>query len=368
MIKKMDFTRQINPEDRKELLKIVRIWILYVLISKVSLIFAHWDISIIALFSYDLFFLSSLLAARIFLDGHDNRYVYLNLAIFSFLYMSGFFGIFLGENYAIGNDYFQYSFYVFRKIAIGIITCITIIYLPIEFLYREKSTTRKYLITMVFTLPFAYLYYRNFFLDFGYLFQAKENYLEVFRGLVGMNFLALFFILLYGYLQIRFEKPITGYVNLIAFGFLAFLTIDSIDNYFNYINITLPPISGWFLVVNLLFFIAVLLRNFLYIRSDFGRFYENLRFSRLNLNIKVNQRKSYIEKYFTLVQQAMNSLPYHLFLRLFMVISLLLFLYYYPYGYFKLSFVVIILLTMVMVVYLKLLIKKRTKTKVLNRK
>lgn len=363
----MDFIGQINPRARKELLRIVRIWIIYVLVSKVSLFFPHWNISIIALFSYDLFFLLSLLAAKIFLDGHNNRYVYLNLAMFSLIYVSGFFGIFLGENYAIGNDYFQYTFYVFRKIAIGIITGLTIVYIPIELLYRERSIIRKYLITMAVTLPFAFMYHRNFILEPGYLFQAEANYLEVFGGLVGMNFLALFFIFLYGYLQIRLEKPITGYVNLITFGFLIFLTIDSIDNYFNYINITLPPISGLFLVLNLLFFILVLLRNYLYVISDFGVFYEDIRFGRRTVDIKIIQRISYIERYFILVQEAMNSLPYQLFLRLFMAISLLLFLYYYPHGYFKLSFVVITLLTMIMVVYLKLLIKKRTKTKMLNR-
>ena len=363
----MEFLRQIDSRTKNELGRVVQIWIAYVLVSKLLLIFPHWEITLIALLNYNLFFLMFLLAARIFLNKHDNRYVYLNLAVFAILYVSGFFTIFLGKGYAIGNDYILYYFYVYRKIAIGIITCVTIIYISIDFLYYELKLLHKYLITVSLTLAFSFFYYKNFFLDSGYLFHAKDNYLEVFTGLLGMNFLALFFIFLYGYLKIRLDKPIAGHVNVIVFSFFVFLAIDSVDNFYNFHQTTIPPISQFFLVFNLLYFIAVLVHNYLYIKTEYSKFIHDIRFRRRILSMRLIQRSSYVEKYFLLAQEFLRNLPYQMFLRPFMVISILLFLYYYPYGYFKMSFVVLIFLTMIMIFYLNLLIKKRSRAKTLNK-
>ncbi len=363
----MEFLRQINSRTKNELGRVVQTWIAYVLVSKLLLIFPHWEITLIALLNYDLFFLMFLLAARIFLAKHDNRYVYLNLAVFSILYVSGFFTIFLGKSYAIGNDFHLYYFYVYRKIAIGIITCVTIIYISIDFLYYELKLLHKYLITISLTLLFSFSYYKNFFLDSGYLFQARENYLQVFTGLLAMNFLALFFILLYGFLKIQLDKPIAGHVNVLLFSFSFFLAIDSVDNFFNSNQKTIPQISQIFLVFTLIYFIAVLVHNYLYINTEYSRFIHDIRFRRRILSMRLIQRSSYVEKYFLLAQKFLRNLPYQMFLRLFMVTSILFFLYYYPYGYFKMSFVVLIFLTMIMIVYLNLLIKKRSRAKALDK-
>lgn len=363
----MNFWRQINSQAKHDLKNILKIWIVYFTLSKIVLFFPHWEIPPIALLNYDLFFLIALLAIQIFRRGRDNRYIYLNIAIFAFLYVSGFLLIFLGEKYAIGNDYLQYYYFVYRKIAIGIITCITIIFILIDYLYHERKLWRKYLIAILVTLSFSLLYYKNFFLNPNYLFQAQLNYLEVFKGLVGMNFLALFFIFLYGYLKLRLDRPISGYVNVIVFGFFVFLAIDSIDNYYNSIQKTIPSLSQVFLIFNLLFFIAVLLYNHLYIHTEFSRFNEDIKFTRRTVSLKLIPRRTYVEQYFLLGQAFLKNLPYQILLRLFMVISILLFLYYYPHGYFKLSFAVLILLTMIMIVYLNKLIMKRTRTKNLNK-
>lgn len=363
---RMEFLRQINHRTKNELLRIVQIWIAFVSLSKIALIFPHWNISKIALFNYDLFFLMLLLAARIFLKKHDNRYVYLNLAVFATVYVAGFLGIFLGKDYAIGNDFFQYYYYVYRKIAIGIITCITIIFIVIEFLFHELKLQRRYAAAIFLTLPFSYFNFRNFFLDSNYLFRAQNNYIEVFSGLLAMNFLALFFILLYGYLKIRLERPIIGHVNVIVFGFLLFLSIDSIDNFHNLIQRAVPPLSQIFLVLNLLYFIAVLAHNYLYLNTEFGRFMLDILFGRRKVSVRLLHRRSYIERYFLIIQEFFKNFPYQIFFKMFMAISILLFLKYYPYGYFKMSFAVLILLTMAMIVYLNALIKKRSKTNALN--
>ncbi len=351
----------------KQIWILLNIWMAFVVLSKLALILPHWKISFSALINYDLYFLIVLFAIAVFLKDRYNRYIYLNLAIFAFIYVLGFLIIFLGEDYSFGNNLLQYYSWTYRKILISIVTCITIIYIPIDYLYYERKTIYKYLLTLLISLPISFIYYRNFFLSYKYLFLG-ENYYRVFSGFLGMNFLALFFIGLYGYLLFRREKPISGHVNLIVFSFLSFLSIDSIDNYFNFLRKPLPTLSEIFLIGNLFLFVSILVHNLFYLDTEFGRFYEDFRFSKIKLNINLLKRKTIIEKYMDLIQEYFKHLPNRVLFPLLMLISLSFFFYFYPYGYSKLSFIILIILMIAIIGYLNMLIKKRTKVEVSNKK
>jgi len=132
----MRFLTRIKAKVGNQLLIILNIWMAYVVLSKLVLIFPHWEISFIRLINYDLFFLVFLLSITVFLKEENNRYVYLNIAIFAAAYLLGFLTIFLGENYSLGNDYLQYYVGTYRKILIAIVTCITVIYISIDYLYH----------------------------------------------------------------------------------------------------------------------------------------------------------------------------------------------------------------------------------------
>lgn len=356
----MRFLTKIKAKVGNQLLTVMNIWMAYILLSKLVLIFPHWEISFIRLLNYDLFFLVFLLSIAVFVKEENNRFVYLNLAVFAAMYLLGFLIIFLGDNYAIGNDYFQYYFWTYRKILISVITCITVIYILIDYLYHEKKISIKYLATLLITLPISFIYFRNFLLSYRYVF-IDNNFMKIFSNILGMNFLALFFILLYGYILVKRFKPISGHVNLIVFSFMVFLAIDSFDNYYNLSNKVLPGSSQVFLGMNLVLILLILLDNFIYLSSDFGQFYEKYRFAKINLNMKLIPRKTFIEKYITYFHEYFRSLPHKYMLIVFMATSLGIFIYYYPYDYFKWTFIILIFLVIGNLVYLNILIRRRSK-------
>lgn len=342
----------------KHFFLILKIWLGYLFLSKLVLIYPHWKISSIALFNYDLFSLIVLFAGAVFLKEHNNKYIFLNLAIFAFVYLCGFFTIFLGKNYAIGNDLLQYYCWGYRKILISILTCMAVIYIPIDYIYNEKKTISKYLLTLLITLPISFLYFRNFFLSYKYLFIG-ENYYKLFSGHIGMNFLAIFFITLYGYLLFYRDKPISGHVNLIVFSYLLFLSIDTLDNFLIYSRFSLPILSQLFLCVNLILFILILIHNLYYLNTEFGQFYEDVRFSKKKLNIKLMKKTTMTEKYIFLLQGYFSYLPNRLIFIVLMVITISFFIYFYPYGYAKLNFIILIILMVLLFIYLNMLINKR---------
>lgn len=344
----------------KQIFLILKIWLGYFLVAKLVLIFPHWKIPSIALFNYDLFCLIILLAIAAFLKEHNNRYIFLNLAIFGFVYLGGFFTIFLGKNYSIGNDYLQYFCWGYRRILISTITCMTIIYIPIDYLYNEKRTISKYSLTFLITLPISFLYFRKFFLSYNYLIDG-DNYYKLFSGHIGMNFLAIFFIILYGYLLFYRDRPISGHVNLIVFGYLLFLSIDTLDTYLIYSKHFLPILNQLFLFVNLILFIIILIHYLYYLSSDFGRFYEDIRFSKKDLNIKIMKKATLIEKYIFWLQGYFSNFSNRLIFIVLMVIAISLFIYFYPYGYAKLNFIILITVMIILIVFLNILINKRKK-------
>ena len=361
------FMSQNRAAFGKHFFLILKIWLAYIFLSKSALIFPHWKISSIALFNFDLFFLIVLFAIAVFLKERNNKYIFLNLAIFAFVYISGFFTLFLGEDYALGNNYFQYYFWGYRKIVISIITCISIVYIPIDYLYNEKKARSRYFITLSIVLPISFLYYRNFFLDFKYLF-IENNYLKLFSGHLGMNFLAIFFIMLYGYLLFYRDKPISGHVNLIVFSFLTFLAVDSLDTFLCYHGMPLPIFSQLSLFINLVLFLSILAYYLWYLNSEFGKFYEDFRFSKRTLNVKLLRRKTLVEKYVVWLHGYFSYLPNRIFFIILMVISISFFLHFYPYGYEKLHFIILIGLMILLFMYINILIKKRAKNYFSNKK
>ena len=150
-------------------------------------------------------------------------------------------------------------------------------------------------------------------------------------------------------------------IGLIVFSFLTFLAVDSLDNFLGYYSMPLPIFSQLSLFINLVLFLSILVHYLWYLNSEFGRFYEDFRFSNRPLNIKLLRRKTLVEKYVVWLQVYFSYIPNRIFFIILMVISISFFLYFYPYGYEKLHFMILIGLIMILFVYINFLIKKRTK-------
>lgn len=343
----------------RQLLIIIHLWMAYVLISKVVLIFPHWNMPLVALINYDLYYLIFLVSIAIFLKDAYNRYVYLNIAFFAFIYVLGFLTIFLGTTYSIGDDFFQYHIWTYRKILISIITSVTVCYIPVQYLFFERSTAQKYLIAIGVTLPLGFLYFKNFIINPRYLFEAEENYMKIFDGILGMNFLALFLLILYGFLFFYLNRPMSGHVNLVAVAFLLFLGVDSVDNFFNKLQKQVPILSQLFLIANLMLFAVILISTLKYIQSEFGKFYEKYRYQQINLKVKIIRKMPYYERYWVDLRKQFQNRPYFYFCLTLMIITLAIFIYFYPFSYSKMSFLVLMALIGAMLWYLHLLIKKR---------
>lgn len=337
------------------------IWMAFVVLSILVLKFPHWPLSILQIINYELFLLIFIFSITLFSISKYNRYVFLNLAVFSFLYLSGFFILFTGSNYLIGIDHLQWNLWAYRKITISLFTCVMIVFVILEYVYYKLAVAFKYIIALFISIPFWFIYFNKFLTNKNYIFQNTENFYQIFLGISNINMIGIFFILIYGYHCFNRERPISRYINSLMLSLLFFLAIDTVDNYFNYLHKNLPWSHQLFLMINLFFIIYLLGMNIYYIESAFGKFYDNYLFAEKNYNMKLLKKKSVTEKYVILFNSYINDKFSRVLFAILMIFSFIFFIRIYPFGYEKITFLIIVFLFAGIGIYLNMLFHRRAK-------
>jgi len=219
---------------------------------------------------------------------------------------------------------------------------------------------------LIIILPFVFFYYQKFFLDYRSVFFKHSQY-ELLSSAIGMNFLAIFFIVVFGYLYLQRNQPITRHINLLILSFLLFVLIDTNDNFFFYYKKQLPIISQIFLTGNLILYFWILADKIFYMNSEFGKFYDELITSKIKLNIKILPRKTIVDKYIAYTKERFKSVPDRIFFIVLMVIFLSFFVYYFPFGYTKVNVLILVTMISILLVYLNALVTRRTKKRFIEK-
>ena len=320
----------------------------------------HWPLTLNSIINYNLYFLIFLLSFTIYKNSQYNRYIFLNISIWAIIYALSFFHIFVGDNYLFGDNYWEYRIFQYRKFLISTITCITVVYLSIDYLFYTEQIIKKYFKTLLIVLPVNFGFYYNYLIDKNYIF-VENHFNELFRCAIETKFLALFFIGLYGYLFYKKEKPIGHFINSIVAIFFIFIVYDIVDGVITYyhINVPLPKISYLILTFILIYLIILLMRKLRYTNSNFGEFYERFIFSDIKIDLKVKKKKYY---YFLLIEKIQNYLsifPNKFFSILLMIISIVLFIIFFPTGYGKQIVISLGVTALILIIYINALLNKQ---------
>ena len=334
---------KISGSSKKLFLLIINTWLIFFVLTKIALTHPHWEMGFSQYLNYNLLFLIFLLSVSIFIKEKLNRFIYLNFAFLSLFFLTGFFVIFTGKGYLIGDDYLVYYFWTFRKIGISIAFCVSVVFITFDYLFLEKSNWWKFLSTFMCVLPFSFMYYKKFFLDFRTIFNETSLY-EILSSAIAMNFLAVFFVLVFGYVYLKRNRPITKHINLIIFASLLFIVINIGDNYFMIEEKHLPLLSQLFLTGNLILYIGIFVDKLIYMDSAFGKFYDRLINSEINLDLKIIPPKTIADKFIFLLDEKLKNPSNRFILIGLMSISLFCFLNFFPYGYTKVNVTILVIL------------------------
>lgn len=318
----------------------------------------HWELGFTSLINYNLWLIIFLFAFAIYRAAQYNRYIFLNISLLALMYALSFFHTLIGDKYLFGNDFLIYYILPYRKFLISLFTCISIVYITIDYLFYNEKVVTKYLWTLGIVVPFCFYFYYQFLVDPKYVFTNYDAL--IFRNLE-TNMLALFFIVLYGIFVYLKEKPISRYVDAIVVLFFFFIMYDGFDSGIIYFKINNPlPISSQLLLTVILVFFILLFHTILKnIYSDFGQFYDRFIFKETNVDLKIIKKQSRFSKLFIMFRDYLRIFPNRFSFFLISTVGLAMFIMFVPIGYGKRIILFLLLALILFLIYYYILSKKK---------
>ena len=317
----------------------------------------HWELGITSIINYNLWFLVFLISFSIYREAKYNKYIFLNISLLALIYALSFFHTLIGDKYLFGNEFLIYYILPYRKFLISLLTCISVVYITIDYLFYNEKIVYKYLWTLAIVGPFCFYFYYDFLVDPKYIFS---HYDALFFHNIETNILAFFFIVLYALLIILKEKPISRYVDAIVVLMFFFVLYDGFDSIYMYkINKPLPAVSQLLLTIILAFFILlfhIILKN---IYSDFGQFYDRFLFKETNLDLKVIKKQGRFSRLFIMFQDYLRIFPNRLSFFVITSVGLVMFILFVPICYGKRILLFLALALILFLIYYYFLSKKK---------
>ncbi len=269
--------------------KIINIWFGFVLFLIIISNLPHQSVPIFSWINVSLYFLLFLQCLYLFKQGRDNKFIFLNIALFALLTCFSFFSIFIGQENLFGSDDLAWYYYEYLTIIFNFSFALCIVYLCIKYLFITLKPIRIYAISLAVILPFLLwhfypaLFDKNYIIEHEALFDKSELF---------FNFLPLFFLIFYGILLYKYDRSLGEHINAIMVCFFI-MTITDITNLLGYVfHIMNFQLTQFVLLITLSFFLITMFKLLNYSYSAFGRFYDSIIVETKNLGVPIKRKKS----------------------------------------------------------------------------
>ena len=279
------FTRNFNIH-----FKIVNYWFTFVLFLIVISNLPHQEIPFFSWFNCSIYFLIFLQSIYLFSRGQQNRFVFLNIALFSLFHSASFISIYVGDGYLFGDDYLRYFFFEYKLIMLSVLPALCVIHLALKYFLKEIGELKIYALTVAIVLPILLWHYHPFLMDKELIFEIEDSLL--YKRVMLFDFLPLSFLVLYGILLYRYDWSMGEHINTLMVCFFIITIMDITNLCGNIYKITVFNYTQYVLLVNLTFFLITMFRLVNHSCSAFGQLYESIMQSSNTFGVPIKRRKT----------------------------------------------------------------------------
>jgi len=336
--------------------RIINIWFGFGLFLIVISNLPHRDVTIFSWINVSLYFLLFLQCLYLFKQNQNNKFVFLNIAFFAGLTCIDSTSVFIGQAYLFGSDDLAWYFYEYLTIALNFSFTLCIVYICINYLFRNLKPAHIYAISLGIILPILLWHFYPALLDKNYIIEQEALFD---KSVLYFNFLPLFFVIFYGILLYKYDKSLGEHINAIMVC-LFIMTITEIPNMLGYVyHIMIFQLTQYVLLINLSFFLTTMFRMLNHAYSEFGKLYDSIMVDSKSFGIPIKRKKSggvviidFVKAYF---HQRRNSI-------VFGTIFFIFFINYFEVPIFvKLNLAVLSFGVLILFFYLTVLYQKRLK-------
>lgn len=355
----------ISRSKKNQFYLILVFWTVFLLSTSAALRFPHWKIDVLNILNFHFFFLILVISFIIFLNEPHYPLIYLNLSVFALFYLSGFLVLFVGKEYTLGDNYWLYRLWTYRKILISSFTAHSVLYILVSYLRRKSYQKLMFCFSFLLIALVICLIFRDFIFDFRHFLREPSQY-QLLEKMNYVNLFSISLIIIYAILFIIKNAHFSGYVNLILVILLIFLSLDILDNNRQIINKASDSFSQYSLFINLLVFLLILKNKLLSLHDSFAKFYESMAESESITDLKVERRINLSDSFILKLKEYFQSRENRVKATLLILIFFVLFIVFFPSGFLKENLLVIFLLIILIVGYMYFLVTRRMKDKELK--
>jgi len=151
----------------KHELRILAIWLAAILILRFSLMLPHRDVEIVGILNAGLQLLLFIISVQIARHSDSQqRYVFVNFAIFFGFIVLLFAGAFIGYALFPGSSYASVIYHVYvNNVGLNFTLLFALVFLAVEYYWPHWKASRKYVITTTFCLAVIAAFYYPYLFD-----------------------------------------------------------------------------------------------------------------------------------------------------------------------------------------------------------
>ena len=345
--------------------RLLNISLAFGLICLFSSYLPHWpEISFHVWINEFLFFALFLLSASIVLKDKNNKDIFFNFCILFLFNSFSFLNIFIGENYLFGNNNLAWYIFTYKTIVLCYLWIFNIFYIFIKYIFPSKSTSFRYLITFLIIIPTFVFNFYSYLVKPEFLLNLGDSYLPDLNRRILISYgLPFISILFYGYALYKKDKVLGTYINTIMAMLFIILTTSIINALSIVYNFQVVSFMQYLITINHFCLFIILLKKLLFLRTDFGQFYESV-ISKKGQIGKVRIQRHNASPNSILIHFLLNYL-YHrrnyLFLLLF-IASIGIYYLHSP-RYFIVNILAIFICIFIIINFINILYKRRAKSK-----
>ena len=236
--------------------KILICWMLFIIVSTVFAKLPHFPTCFLSWLNSSLYFLLGILSLFISLKDRYLKEIFISFSVAFFFVSFSFFTLFVGDKYLLGNNFWLYYLFAYRKIAMASLFSFSILCLVFRYALPIWSRLKLCLLSALLTLSLVIYHFWPFLLNQKAIFTMGIS--GVYTRILPVHLLPFLSLFVYGYVLFSYDRPNGAFLNPFAMGLFISSSLDIIDVLARIKFLNIYGIDQYFLTACLLAMVVTL--------------------------------------------------------------------------------------------------------------
>jgi len=262
--------------------------------------FPHDAQPIVSWINCSIYFLIFLQSVFLIKQTRQNKSVFFNFALFALFHSLNFVIAYMGERHWFGSPDITWKVYVYYYILLTFLFSFSSLFICVKYFFNRMGNAGVYAISLAIIIPVFLWHFYPIVLNPQSIFSL--NNIDLNKLILRIDFLPLFFLILYGVLLYQYDRSLGEHINTIMVCFFIMTIMDITNLVGSIYKIMIFSFTQYVLLTTLTFFVITCFRLINHVYSTFGQFYDAVALSGASIGVPIKRKKSASVSFLTLAR------------------------------------------------------------------